>query len=75
MALYDFLAESYWGGYITGDRVNIYWDSSCPCGRQGPRIDKEIVRFSDLDGGQDDKISCAGTTEAYSAFMDFVSEI
>jgi hypothetical protein len=75
MALFDFLAESFWGGYITGDRVTMYWDSDCACGRQGPRIGQDIMRFSELEGGQDDKISCAGSADAYNAFMDFVAEI
>jgi hypothetical protein len=74
MALFDFLAESYWGGYITGDQVTIYWDT-CACGRQGPRIDSNIGRYSELKGVEDDKISCAGTAEAYNAFMDFVAKI
>jgi hypothetical protein len=75
MALFDFLAESYWGGFITGDQVTMHWDYDCECGQGGPRIDGNITRFSDLTGGEDDKISCAGTTEAYNAFMDFVAEI
>jgi hypothetical protein len=74
-AFFDLLPETYWGGYVTGDRVTMHWDSDCPCGRQGPRVAKDIVRFSELEGVQDDKISCAGTAEAYSAFMDFISEI
>ena len=32
-----------------------------------------IARFAELEGG-DDKITCAGTEEAYSEFMDYVSE-
>jgi hypothetical protein len=74
MALFDLLAESYWGGFITGDRVTLRFDSDCACGWKGPRIDREIVRFSELEGG-DDKISCAGTEEAYSEFMSYVSSI
>jgi hypothetical protein len=75
MALFDFLAESYWGGFISGDQVTIHWDYACECGRTGPRIDGNIARFADLEGTEDDKISCAGTTEAYNAFMDYVAEI
>ena len=73
-AFVDLLAESYWGGFITGDRVTIYWDDDCECGWTGPRIERTIARFSELEGG-DDKISCAGTEEAYSEFMDYVSNI
>lgn len=73
-AFFDLLAETYWGGFITGDRVTMHWDDACPCGWKGPRVEREIVRFSELEGG-DDKISCAGTEEAYSEFMTYVSTI
>ncbi|MFC5750860.1 hypothetical protein [Actinomadura rugatobispora] len=72
LALFDLLAETYWGGFISGDRVTIYWDDACACGWKGPRIDGGIVRFSELEGG-DDKITCAGTAKAYNDFMDYVS--
>jgi hypothetical protein len=74
LAFFDLLAESYWGGFIAGDRITIYWDDDCECGWKSPRLDRNIARFSELEGG-DDKISCAGTEEAYSEFMDYVSRI
>lgn len=73
-AFFDLLAQSYWGGFITGDRITIYWDEHCECGWNGPRLDRNIARFSELEGG-DDKITCAGTEEMYSEFMDYVSRI
>jgi hypothetical protein len=73
-AFFDLLAETYWGGFITGDRITIHWDEDCACGWKGPRLERGIKRFSELAGG-DDKISCAGTEEAYSEFMNYVSEI
>ena len=74
MAVFDLLAETYWGGFISGDRVTIYWEEDCACGWKAPRIDRDIARFSELQDG-DDKITCAGTAEAYSDFMDYVSTI
>jgi hypothetical protein len=74
-AFFDFLAETEWGGYITEDAVTIHWSDACACGRQGPRIDRDIKRVSELAGRDDDKISCAGIAEAYDSFMDFVSTI
>lgn len=71
MVLFDLLAATYWGGFISGDRVNIHWDEACPCGWKGPRIDGDIQRFSEMEGG-DDKITCAGTAKAYNDFMDYV---
>jgi hypothetical protein len=72
--LFDLLAESYWGGFLSGDRVTLYWDEDCACGWKGVRVDRDIRRFSEMEGG-DDKISCAGTEEAYSEFMSYVSNI
>ncbi|MCU1368711.1 MAG: hypothetical protein JWN39_4350, partial [Ilumatobacteraceae bacterium] len=74
MCLFDLLAETYWGGFISGDRVTINFDEDCACGWNGPRITKDIVRFGDMEGG-DDKITCAGTAQAYSEFMDYVGTI
>jgi len=73
-AAFDVLAESYWGGFISGDRVTVHWDEDCPCGWKGPRVAPEIARFSELEGG-DDKISCSGSVQAYNEFMDYVSQV
>jgi hypothetical protein len=72
LAVFDLLAETYWGGFISGDRVTMHWDEDCACGWKGPRIGRDIVRFGELAGG-DDKITCAGTAKAYNEFMDYVS--
>jgi hypothetical protein len=74
LGLFDLLARSYWGGIITGDRITMHWDEDCECGWKGPRVEPNITRFSELEGG-DDKISCAGTEDVYSEFMDYVSRI
>ncbi|MCB2079767.1 MAG: hypothetical protein KDE55_18995, partial [Novosphingobium sp.] len=73
-AAFDLLAETYWGGFISGDKVTIHWDEDCACGWKGPRVDPEIARFSELEGG-DDKISCSGSVQAYNEFMEYVSQI
>lgn len=73
MAIFDLLAETYWGGFISGDKVTVHWGQDCECGWGGTRMDRTIVRFGELEGG-DDKITCAGTAKAYSDFMDYVSE-
>jgi len=73
-AMFDLLAETYWGGFISGDKVTIHWEEDCPCGWKGARVGPEIVRFSELEGG-DDKISCSGSVQAYNEFMDYVSQI
>jgi hypothetical protein len=71
---FDLLAETYWGGFISGDQLTIHWDEDCSCGWKGPRIAPVITRFSEMEGG-DDKITCAGTQQAYNDLIDFVSEV
>ena len=60
------------GHFISGDEVTMHWDEKCKCGHKGPRIEKTVRRFSEMEGG-DDKITCAGTAQAYNEFMDFVA--
>ena len=46
-AFVDLLAESYWGGFITGDRITVHWDDDCDCGWTGPRArahDRALLR-------------------------------
>ena len=59
---FDFTVDGRWGGTMSGDRV-IADFGPCPCGRPGPTILDTITRFSDLADG--DKITCAGTMDAY----------
>lgn len=69
-AFYDLLTESYWGGFITGDKVTIHWDN-CPCGLKGPWLENNVIRYSEEQGGND-KISCAGVHEAHDNLLDFL---
>lgn len=71
-AFFDLMAQTYWGGFISGDQVTLHWEEDCACGWKGPRIGPEITRFHEMEGG-DDKITCAGTAQAYNEFMDFVA--
>ena len=59
---FDLSLDGRWGGVISGDRVDVDF-SRCECGHYGPAIGQEIVRYADLAGG--DKITCAGTIDAY----------
>lgn len=74
LALFDLLAETYWGGFISGDQVIMHWDEDCACGWKGPRIENNIARFAEMEGG-DDKITCAGSQQAYNEFMDYVMSL
>jgi hypothetical protein len=62
-AFFDLVTEGRWGGIITGDRIEVDF-RQCACGRPGPTIADTVTRYSELEGN-DDKLSCAGTMEAY----------
>jgi hypothetical protein len=61
-AFFDFTVDGRWGGTMSGDKIVAEF-GACRCGRAGPTILDEISRFSDLADG--DKITCAGTMDAY----------
>lgn len=61
-AFFDASIEGRWGGVISGDRVSVSF-ARCPCGHQGPTVGRDIARYADLPGG--DKITCAGSIDAY----------
>ena len=69
---FDLLAQTYWGGILTGDRITVHYDGECGCGRKGPWIEDNVQRFTELMGGED-IISCAGVQSAYSDFMEYIS--
>jgi hypothetical protein len=71
-AFFDLLAENYWGGFITGDKITIHYDQ-CECGAKAAWLESNIARYSELQGG-DDKISCAGVQESYEDFIDFLMD-
>jgi hypothetical protein len=62
-AFLDLVYTGRWGGCITGDKVQIDWSETCPCGRPGPTILDTIVRYA--QAGEDDHIGCAGTIDSY----------
>jgi hypothetical protein len=59
----DLAYEGRWGGLITGDKVVMDFSGQCACGRTGPVIKDNIMRYAQAGG--EDKISCAGTIDAY----------
>ena len=67
-ALFDLLPTSFWGGFITGDRITINWDGGCTCGRKGPYVHSDIVRYSNLR--DDDKITCSKSPDAYEKALE-----
>ena len=74
MASFDLLANTHWGGAISGDQVTVNWSDPCPCGQTSVYIEGDISRFSEQQGGTD-KISCAATPGAHKEAMDFLTNI
>jgi hypothetical protein len=72
LVLVDLIPQSYWGGFTSGDEVTVQYDGKCDCGWDSPRVAKSIRRFGENEGGED-KITCAGSQQAYNEFMEFVS--
>ncbi len=62
MAFFDILADGHWGGMISGDKVRVEFGS----GLEGAKVPvvHEVNRYADLEEG-DDKLSCAGSIDAY----------
>lgn len=60
----DLLYDGRWGGLISGDRIHVDYAERCPCGRYGPTILDDIVRYAQVGTG-DDHIGCAGTIDSY----------
>lgn len=61
-AFFDLAVDGRWGGVISGDRIHVDF-GPCACGTRSPSIRDDVVRYTDIEG--DDKISCAGTVDAY----------
>ncbi len=68
-AFFDLLPKTSWGGYITSDQVTVTWDQPCGCGYKGAYMETKI---SKVVSRQDDKIGCAGTSNAVEEATDFL---
>lgn len=62
-AFLDLSMSSRWGALVSGDRVTVD-HNRCACGRPGPTVRPDVVRYADVPDG-DDKTTCAGTMEDY----------
>jgi hypothetical protein len=72
-AFHNLNTTSYWGGTISGDEIELDWDTPCPCGQTSVHIADTIQRFSEKRGG-DDKITCAATAEVHNDALNFMKE-
>lgn len=72
MGVFDLNARTYWGGFLTGDKVTFsFGDVPCGCGRIGGYVHPGIRRFTEAEGG-DDKITCAGAPDAHDNAVNFI---
>ena len=67
--VFDTMAQGYWGGTVTADRLTVGWDL-CPCGRQTPFVVGAIARCNDAE---DDLPPFAATAAAVEAAYDVLS--
>src|SRR5271170_4121146 len=74
-AVYDILLRAHWGGVISGDEVTINWDLQCPCGQASVAFEPEIMRYSEKQGVEDDRITCAATHEVHNEAVNFMKGI
>jgi hypothetical protein len=59
-AFFDLALEGRWGGLVSGDRVIADFDTPAVTIVPG-----SVARYSDLRGGEDDRLTCAGTVDAF----------
>jgi hypothetical protein len=72
-AFFDLAVTTRWGGFITGDKVTVHYDT-CACGQTTPGCDRDIQRFgAERDG--EDKITCAATEAAHHETLEFLATI
>jgi hypothetical protein len=73
-AFYDVLLRSHWGGSISGDEITIDWETPCPCGLASVPIAHDIIRYSEKQGIEDDRISCSATQQVHDEAVNFMKE-
>ena len=71
-AFYDLVNDSHWGGIISGDEVTMHWDASCACGRKSAFLAHDIMRYSEKEGVEDDRISCSATAQVQEEAVAFM---
>jgi hypothetical protein len=71
-AFFDVMNEVHWGGAISGDEITIDWSTPCPCGLKSVFIHHNIMRYSEKEGVEDDRITCAATQQVTNDVIDFM---
>jgi hypothetical protein len=68
-AFLDLAVDGRWGGIISGDRVIADFDTPAVTIVAG-----SVMRYSELRGGDDDRLTCAGTVDAFVRGFEGVAE-
>jgi len=74
-AFYDVLLQSHWGGSISGDEITLDFGTPCRCGLTSVHIAHDIMRYSEKQGVEDDRITCNATQEVHDEALDFLKEV
>ena len=74
-AFFDFMNESHWGGVISGDEITIDWTTPCECGLTSIPVEHEIMRYSEKEGVEDDRISCSATEQVQTEVIEFLQGV
>jgi hypothetical protein len=72
-AFYDLFVRPHWGGVISGDEITLDWETPCPCGRTSMHVAHDIVRYSEKQGVEDDRISCSATQQVNDEAVSFLA--
>ena len=64
-AFLDLAVDGRWGGIISGDRVVADFDTPAVS-----IVNGSVMRYADLRGGEDDRLTCAGTVDAFVRGFD-----
>jgi hypothetical protein len=67
VGFFDLLAQTYWGGTLSGDIATVHFGEQCGCGWQGVFIEDSVHRLADESG--EDRVSCAAVQDAYTTFL------
>ena len=52
--------------------TTIDWDLRCPCGQASVAHEKDIIRYSEKQDVEDDRITCAATHEVHNEAVNFM---
>ena len=72
-AFFDLIADSHWGGVVTGDKLTIEWSEPCACGQTSAYIVGDISRYADARGGKD-VLKPVATAKAHETAMAFLND-